>query len=197
MFQPVYPTLSKHGFAIGILLLVTLVASFGSGLEMLLKFDHRAIMQGQVWRLFTCHFVHFNGSHLALNMAGLLLIWWLFGQVLNWREWLIVLLPSCLVVSLGILVLRPDIATYVGFSGVLHSIIVVAALFDLPSKHRDGKILLAAICVKLLYEQLFGPLPGSEASTGGKVLVDAHLYGAVAGLAISPILWQLRQRLSI
>ena len=45
----------------------------------------------------------------------------------------------------------------------------------------DSKLLLVMIIAKLLWEQLVGPLPGSETAAGGSVVVDAHLFGALMG----------------
>ena len=42
-------------------------------------------------------------------------------------------------------------------------------------------ILGAALIAKLVYEALVGPLPGSAESSGGAVIVAAHVYGAIAG----------------
>jgi len=38
------------------------------------------------------------------------------------------------------------------------------------------------LLAKLAYEQLYGALPGSAATAGGPVIVDAHLYGSIAGI---------------
>jgi hypothetical protein len=45
-----------------------------------------------------------------------------------------------------------------------------------------GYILLLGIGSKLIWEQLAGPIPFSESTSGGTVLVDAHLYGSIGGL---------------
>ena len=47
--------------------------------------------------------------------------------------------------------------------------------------HSDSWIIGGLLVVKLIYEQLVGPIPGSEGSSGGDVVVAAHLYGAIAG----------------
>jgi len=184
---------NKHYFPIVLILVVTLIAIFGSALAPYLRFDQQAILHGELWRLFSCHFVHLTWSHLAMNMAGFILVWILFGQLLSSWEWLLMLIPACLLVSLGLLLFNPDVLWYVGFSGVLHSFIVIACLFDLNNKHMDGKVLLVAVCIKLIYEQFYGPLPGSEATAGGRVIVDAHLYGAIAGLLFAPVVVMLRK----
>ena len=171
---------------------MTVIAVFGSALGPWLRYDRQAILDGEWWRLISCHFVHLNWSHLGMNMAGFLLIWILFGRLLKTWEWLLVLLPACLMVALGLLAFDRNLLWYVGFSGVLHSIVVVACLFDLRNAHLDGKLILLAICIKLIYEQKFGPLPGSETTAGGKVVVDAHLYGAIAGVVLVPVIVYLR-----
>ena len=45
-----------------------------------------------------------------------------------------------------------------------------------------GYALLLGVGGKLVWEQLVGPLPFSESTSGGPVLVDAHLYGTIGGL---------------
>ena len=44
-------------------------------------------------------------------------------------------------------------------------------------------MLVLLLAAKLFWEYMNGPLPGSESMTGGRVIVEAHLYGAMAGLA--------------
>ena len=43
-------------------------------------------------------------------------------------------------------------------------------------------VLLLGIGSKLIWEQLAGPIPFSESTSGGPVLVEAHLYGTIGGL---------------
>ena len=33
----------------------------------------------------------------------------------------------------------------------------------------------------MIWEQVYGPAPGSEEMAGGNVIVNAHMYGAIAG----------------
>ena len=51
-------------------------------------------------------------------------------------------------------------------------------------------VLWAAVVAKLAYEQLVGPLPGSEAAAGGAVVVNAHLYGAIGGALSACVFWR-------
>jgi len=172
---------------------VTLVMIFGSDTINWLRFDRVAILHGQLWRLLTAHLTHLGWSHLAMNIAGLWLIWMLFGHTLSTSYWLIILLGSALGVSLGLLAFRTDILWYVGLSGVLHGLFMGGCLMDIRNGRKDAMVLLALIIGKLLWEQFAGPLPGSEATAGGHVVVDAHLYGALSGAVLMlPVLFRHR-----
>jgi len=51
-------------------------------------------------------------------------------------------------------------------------------------------VLVAFVAAKLVWEQTGGPLPGSEATSGGTVIVDAHLYGALGGFIAAYLMWR-------
>jgi hypothetical protein len=46
---------------------------------------------------------------------------------------------------------------------------------------------------KLAWEQFSGPLPGSEGTAGGPVIVDSHLFGALGG-ALTALTLRIRVR---
>ena len=163
-------------------LIVTLIAVIGSGLENWLRFDRNAILSGQLWRLISAHLTHLGWSHLGMNLLGLGLIWTLFGKAYDNTHWIVALLIGALGTSALLLWLNPQLRWYVGLSGVLHTLFILGCLADVQQKRRGSWVLLLAITAKLLYEQMAGPLPGSESTAGGRVIVDAHLYGAIWGL---------------
>jgi len=174
----------KHKFPITITLIVTFIGLIGSDAIQWLRFDRTAMLNGEVWRLISGHFAHLGWSHLVMNVFGLILIWVLFNNTAPDRRWLIVLLLSTLGTSLLLLWLNPTLQWYVGLSGVLHAFFVFGCLNEIYSGRKSSWILLIVIIVKLIWEQIAGPLPGSEQSAGGNVIVDAHLYGAIIGLLI-------------
>ncbi len=173
-----------HQFRIPLLLsaLIVVLALPGDSTQALLRYDRAAILDGQWWRLLSAHLLHLGGSHLLMNLAGLWLIWLLVGSALSPRSWLILLFADALITALALLILNPQLGWYVGLSGVLHGLLVAGASADIRAGHRGTWLLLGAVAFKLGWEQLAGPLPGSEASAGGTVIVDAHLYGALGGL---------------
>lgn len=157
------------------------VALAGDDAIRLLRYERTAILHGQWWRLITGHLPHLGWSHLVLNVAGLALIWWLVGRALRPLVWLGVLGVTALLTSLALLAFMPALDWYVGLSGVLHGLIVAGALAAWRAGQRDALLLVALIAVKVIWEQLTGPMPGAEATAGGPIVVDAHAYGAMAG----------------
>jgi rhomboid family GlyGly-CTERM serine protease len=147
-----------------------------------LRYDRQAILAGQIWRLFTGHLVHLGWPHLLINLAGLALVWVLVGSALSNSRWALTTLACALAVSLGLLVLSPTVARYVGLSGVLHGLLAAGALVQWRSGVQRAGWILGVLALKLAWEQMAGPLPGSAATAGGRIIVDAHLYGALAGL---------------
>lgn len=154
----------------------------GGAAQEALRFDRTAIHNGQWWRLISAHLVHLGPSHLLMNLAGLWLAWLLIGHALSTRSWLILLFTDALITGLALLIFNPQLGWYVGLSGVLHGLLLAGAIADIRAGHHGTWLLLGAVAFKLGWEQLAGPLPGSEASAGGTVIVDAHLYGALGGL---------------
>lgn len=163
-----------------------------------LSFDRSALRAGELWRLFSGHFVHLGLSHLLLNVAGLGLIWYLIGDSYTRRQWLFVALTAILGVDLGLWVWEPDLIWYVGLSGLLHGLLAAGVVTKLRSGRPEIWLLAAGLVAKLIYEQISGPLPGSEESSGGSVIVAAHAYGAGGGVLAASMIWiRVRRRASI
>lgn len=164
--------------------LICLAAALGGELaQEALRYDRDAILHGQVWRLITGNFLHLSWTHLALNLAGLALVWLFFGQCFNTWQWVAIILFTALVTGLGLLALVPTVGWYVGLSGALHGYFTAGCVAEIRLKLREGWWMLALITVKLAWEQTHGAMPGTASLAGGEVIVDAHLYGAIAGLA--------------
>ena len=174
-------SLRRHALPLGLALTVTVLAFLGSPARRALRLDRPRVLEGELWRLFTGHLVHLGWGHLAMNLAGLALVWLLVGAALSPGRWATVLAVCALGTGLG-LALDPRLHWYVGLSGVLHGLLAAGAVAALRGPgRREAMVLLALLAAKLAWEQARGALPGSAALAGGPVLVDAHLYGAVWG----------------
>ncbi len=177
--------LRQNALAGGLALLCLLLALAGPDLTRALRFDWSLIQSGEWWRFVSGHLVHLGWSHTLMNVAALLLMSILFGsQLSNWRWAMLLLLAAC-GVSIGLVWFGPHLDWYVGLSGVLHGMFAAGIVTAWARRPGESLILGLGLAAKLVYEFTQGALPGSETTAGGPVIVEAHLYGAIAGLIIA------------
>jgi rhomboid family GlyGly-CTERM serine protease len=162
----------------------------GEPVRALLRYDRSGLAQGEWWRLLTAHVVHLDPEHALLNGLGLILMWALFARDYSPLRWLAIYLFSSLVISAGLWWLNPGVEWYVGASGALHGVMTAGTLAHLRRRDLDGWILAVFIVSKLAYEQFAGSMPFAGDSN---TLVDAHLYGAIGGLALGCFLRSRRE----
>lgn len=180
--------LARHAVPLSLALLAIAAAVGGTELRGWLRYDRTALLGGEAWRLLSAHIAHLGWGHLAMNLAGLALIWMLFGRFYTALQWSIVTLFCMIGISLALLALQPEVHWYVGLSGVLHGLFVAGVLASLAAGYRAELALLGLLVAKLAWEQLHGALPGSADIAGGNVLVESHLYGAITGLVAAGLL---------
>lgn len=156
-----------------------------------LRFE-RALFSAEPWRILTAHFTHLSPSHLALNLLALGVIWAILGSVLRVAAWFVALVTCAAVVTGGIYLFNPEIEWYVGLSGVLHGLFSLGALAGLSRAPGFHALLLMGVLSKVGWEQWAGVGYGPADLIGGAVIVDAHLYGMVAGFACLPLVTLLR-----
>lgn len=174
-------------------LFVLLLPDQGRGL---FGYDRAAVAAGEWWRVVTAHGAHLSVSHGLMNVAALGMIAWLFRADFGPAAWGGGLLIPALVIGIGLYLGWPDVGWYVGLSGVLHGLVAAGGVLWFRRGERlAGAVLLAVLAGKLLYEGLFGPVPGSETAAGGRVLVESHQLGAAGGLLWAAISAAAGQRL--
>lgn len=166
----------------------TVIAIGGDGASAALRYDRTAVANGQLWRLLSGHLVHLGAAHLGLNLAGLALVAWLVGPRFGVLGWVWILAVSTVSVSSSLYLLHPEIVWYVGLSGILHGMLAAGLLPGIFRRDGESVLLALLLVAKLGWEAVAGPLPGSEASAGGPVVVEAHLYGAIGG-ALAALGW--------
>ncbi|MBE9568487.1 MAG: rhombosortase [Proteobacteria bacterium] len=160
------------------------------------RFNRDLVEQGHIWLLFSGHIVHLNWSHWALNMGGLAIVAFFFSSHASVKQWLAVLFVSACVINIGLWWWMPEIRSYVGLSGVLHGLFLYGALREIRFYPVSGYVLTVVLVAKLAWEAFNGALPGSEEMTGGRVLTEAHLYGAIGGVLVWVFEWG-RDRLTL
>ena len=158
-----------------------------------LEYVRALMLDGQLWRLYSAHFVHLNHWHMLMNLGGFLLCAWFFTDVYD--RWLLAawLLVSPLLVSGLMLCVDQASGPYVGLSGILHGWLVMALLLGFRTHPWLHALVLALVAGRLAWEQS----PGYDVEylrdwIDGRVYVNAHLYGALSGvlLAAGVTLWR-------
>lgn len=136
------------------------------------------------WRLLTAHWVHVNWIHFLLNAAGILLCLSITSPRWTVLRWFVYQVILALGISVLFSLFNPTLNWYVGYSGVLYGIFILAA-FDLYRRDKLISILLsAAILIKITIEQTGDINLTTSDIIGSPVIVDAHLYGVLLAMSI-------------
>lgn len=153
-----------------------------------LAYDRNMLEHLQLWRLISGNLLHTNGYHLILNGSAVALLWALHGQYYNCKFYLLSMLYLCIVTTTFIFVFSPHLISYVGLSGALHGLFILGAYFDIRHGLKSGWLLLIGVMAKIGHEQWFGPSAEIVSLINAKVAIDAHLYGAIAGIILIVVL---------
>ncbi|MGL4474128.1 MAG: rhombosortase [Shewanella sp.] len=153
-----------------------------------LSYQRSSVAAGAWWQIFSANILHTNAWHLAMNLAGLLIIMTLFPWRLSLKNlWTLFLLLS-LIQGIGLFWFYPTTLGFVGLSGILHGLFAYAVVQDLRRKDKWGVILLMAVAAKIIAEQTLGPQALSSQLIGARVADESHLIGAIAGLFLGLLL---------
>lgn len=181
--RTVDPILRRHILALALVLVVLGLA--GDWVNPWLRYDRDAIAAGQVWRLISCHLVHLNAWHMAMNLSGFVLCWFFFTDLLTRRVLWLWFGASSVLVGLAFWLLDPQLERYVGLSGVLHGFLVMCLVAGLRGNPVLHTIVLGIVAARLVWEQLPGyDIDYLRAWIAGSVYVNAHLYGSLVGAVL-------------
>jgi len=173
------------------------VALGGEEAAGVLRYSRADLADGDWWRLVTAHLVHLGAGHLAVNLAGLGLVAWLTGREYGAGAWWAVAGGAAAAIAAALYLFHPGVSWYVGSSGILHGLLAAGLVPALRRRDPVACVLALLLAGKLGWETVAGPLPGSEQTAGGPVLVEAHLYGMLGGIAVAVVLLALgRERLT-
>lgn len=147
----------------------------------------------QIWRIFGTHLVHLSLLHAVANIAGLWLFSFAFKSFFSNRLLFNVILISALFATLVPVYLANDYQ-FVGFSGVLHGVFAYAALRTFTLNKTKGRLLLAALIIKLGYDLMTA---GQAVAwlNGAHVAYLCHIGGALGGIIAVPSLRKTSQQL--
>lgn len=152
-----------------------------------LVYDRAPIFAGELWRLWTGHWVHWGTAHLGWNLV-------VFVPAGVWAERLapsrtrlfLVLAPGA--ISLGLLGFAPTLARYVGLSGLASGLLALFAFTRLSARAAERWFwwsVLALLVLKIGAE-LFADHPLFARFTDPTIrpVPLAHAAGVLVGGAI-------------
>lgn len=142
--------------------------------------DNLAVLNGEVWRLFTAIFIHADIVHIFGNMFFLLIFGLRAEDMFDIKEYLLIYLLSGLAGGLLTLLFLPD-SLSVGASGAIFGVFGATVIYI---RRAIGQSIISALMYAFFLLVI---------NTGAKVNVAAHLGGLIAGLLIGYLLAATRK----
>lgn len=151
-----------------------------------LLFDRTAIGNGEVWRAWTGHLVHFGWPHFVVDTGLLVILGWLVEREHPWFTRLgLIIMP--LFISFSVYHFEPDIQIYGGLSAVNLGILLYAAFSGWRKNWTDWfwPAVVLAYVGELTFEHFSGGHGGGTIKFDDptvRVATGAHLASAAYAL---------------
>ena len=139
-----------------------------------------AVLNGEVWRLFTAMFIHADIAHIVGNMLFLLIFGLRAEKMFDLKEYFLVYLLSGLAGGFLTLFLGPNTVS-VGASGAIFGVIGACTIY---ARRAIGQSIVTALLYSFFLLMINISL---------NVNVFAHLGGLIAGLLIGYVLATTRK----
>lgn len=153
-------------------------------LQQTFAFEREAVEQGQLWRLWTAHLVHFSFRHTFLDAAAFFIAGMIVEKKMgrHWVAWVLVAIAPT--ISLGLWLWSPELTHYRGMSGLATAMIVVA-MINIARNNSSSRLVILLFAVALTFKligEAFGVSHGLASLDAGVVVEwRAHVLGAMAG----------------
>ena len=146
-----------------------------------LEFRRQLILNGQLWRVLTGHWVHANTVHFVLNISAALLLYVVFFRSIKVQEWMASGVVFSALISVCLLLFMPELDWYNGLSGLLHAWVVYGSIRKIQAGHTIYWLAVVLVWLKVLFEMAgVGGWFGSVLH-GVNIIHEAHMMGAVIG----------------
>lgn len=167
-----------------LLLIGLAVYVFGGPAPQELVFDRQAIMHGELWRLFTSHWVHADVEHLVYNLVAFGILGWIIESSLGYVKLYAALLTGMCFVNVGVWGFVPNLDYYCGLSGILNTLLFVI-LIDVWRQSRNFILSLVAVgaVAKIALELV--QASSIFTNTSWPAVPEAHLAGALGATVIA------------
>lgn len=167
-----------------------------------LWFSRSGIAEGQWWRLFTGHLVHLTAAHLVLNGLVFALLAQRIEKLAGPRHLATLLILLAPGISLGLLILVPQMTFYAGVSAINYGLLAWLALHPegliagrraSASRIVTGALVLTALLAMCALQAWRGISLVPGAQSAATVAWQAHLLG-ITITGITSICTVFRQR---
>jgi|TARA_B110000211_G_C13927751_1_gene485767 rhomboid family GlyGly-CTERM serine protease len=149
------------------------------------RFQQDWVQKAEFWRVVTAHWIHFSWQHLLLNSLGLVLIVAIARPTWSIGRWIVYNLLLAIGISMLLTWFNPELNWYVGYSGVLFGVFLLAAIELFKTERIIALLLGLGVCIKVVLEQTSSATVTTSDFIGVPVIIDAHLYGILLALAIT------------
>jgi rhomboid family GlyGly-CTERM serine protease len=182
-----------------------LLACVGESEASMLAWERGAIVHGELWRLWSCHLVHFSASHARADTLALFAMGLYAEPLVGSRRFALLLAGAAALLSLGMLALAPGLNEYRGASGLATLTAVLAGVLAWR-RHPASRPVLAcaalALAAKTLWEAGAHAAAFAELPAGVAVAWQAHLMGVLLGALAAAwfdgrLRWPLTKPLSV
>lgn len=162
---------------------VFLLFVLGGSAPEALVFDRQAILQGEIWRLVTGHWVHSDVEHLAWNLMAFGLLGYMIETCYGHFKLYAALIAGMFSVTVCVWFFVPDLDFYCGLSGVLNTLLFVLLIEGwLTSRSCIFPLVAVGASVKIAFE-LFQH-SAILTQTLWPSVPEAHLAGAIAAVLL-------------
>lgn len=150
-----------------------------------LAFNKEAILQFEIWRWFSAHFTHADLEHLTWNLCAMLILS-IIIESYNKSLLIVSTIVSIFTINTYLWFNEQLVSYYVGFSGVLNTLLVVALYNQIKQVEKQDHlrkwIIICIFCMSLLkiFLELFNDI-SLFSSISWQALPQAHLIGFFTG----------------
>lgn len=165
-----------------------------------LAFDRYAILNGEWWRLWSCHLAHYSRVHMITDVGTLFFLSLVVGRFTKFLHLLIALVVAMPVIASLVVLMVPGMEHFRGASAMVMMLwMVVSWYLIVESKGFNfqfvfGYILLAVLAGKIAVEY-FGLMPPSPDMPRGLMPPwQIHIFGALVGLLAFNAFYQIHTK---
>ena len=157
----------------------------------LLQYDRGSVAGGEVWRVVTCQWTHWNRSHLMWDAAMFLALGAMCERVCRARFVACVVVSALLIPALGVIA-ASQMTQFRGLSGLDSALFVLLAVHLVrTNRHRDPVVASAAalglglFAAKTVFECITGSIIFVQPETTFTPVPFTHIVGGAIGFIMA------------